>query len=186
MKLRSGRNTELCGECNKFYAHKSFGYMCSECCPTFVPKSYYPMYNSIFRQQLDDWASERLVFSRDLYKMLKSGIKNTDFSSKTSILKFQIYVYTIRADFKESDSPCYISAKHAAKLLRKVGVDCVCKSHIICPLVLDWWNMKTHRYTSYELCYFGRYGEAQYYIKSLPPPKPEEPFFDISSSICLN
>lgn len=177
MKLRSGRNTELCGQCNKYHGHKSFGYMCSVCCPTFVPESNYPMYSSVFREQLENWASNKLVFSRKIYKLLKSAIKNTDFENELSTLKFKLYVYSLKSDFEESSNPYYISAKDGAKLLRNIGVDCVCKSHIICPLILDWWNMKTPDYTTYELCYYGRYGESHYHIRSIPPPKPENPFF---------
>ena len=88
-------------------------------------------------------------------------------------------IKNIHREMQESGNSLYLSAKEGVHILRHIGIDCEQKSHIICPLVLDWWNMKNYKYNSTELCYFGRYGDESEFedrIKSIPPPKPNPGF----------
>ena len=71
----------------------------------------------------------------------------------------------------------YISAEFAEKLCRSVGVDTYNKSQLILQFVADWWNMKNYKFTSTEMCYFGRFGDIHTFreeIKSIPPPPPNK------------
>ena len=51
-------------------------------------------------------------------------------------------VQQLQEDFISRGKTFYISAKYGEELLRRTGLYCDKKSHIICPLILDWWNMK--------------------------------------------
>ena len=82
-------------------------------------------------------------------------------------------------DDNSTDETLWISAEKGEELLRRTGKDCDSKSHIICPLVLDWWNMKHYNYRGFELCYYGRFGDESDFeeqIKSIPPPPPYNHF----------
>ena len=71
----------------------------------------------------------------------------------------------------------WISAEKGEELLRRTGKDCGEKSHVICPLILDWWNMKHYSYNGTERCYYGRFGDESTFeeeIKSIPPPPPNK------------
>ena len=83
----------------------------------------------------------------------------------------------MKRDMQLRDGELYISAEYGEELLRRTGIDCPKKSHIICPLVLDWWNMKNYDYKGYELCYYGRFGDEETFkekITSIPPPPPHK------------
>lgn len=47
-------------------------------------------------------------------------------------------------------------------------------SHIICSLIIDWWNMRNYNFNSTEMCYYGHFGDPYEIeeIKSIPPPAP--------------
>jgi len=83
----------------------------------------------------------------------------------------------IQNSYKISNIEFYISAKDGEELLRRTGIDVPEKSHLICPLILDWWNMKKYRFLGFEMCYYGRYGDEADFeeqIKSIPPPPPNK------------
>jgi hypothetical protein len=89
-----------------------------------------------------------------------------------------VTIKNIHREMQESGNSIYLSAKEGAHILRHIGIG-EQKSHITCPLVLDWWNMKKCKYNSTEMCYFGRYGdesEFEEWIKSIPPSKPNPCF----------
>ena len=58
------------------------------------------------------------------------------------------------------------------------------KSHLICPFIVDWWNMRNYNFKSFELCYYARYGDdpAQY-INSIPPPMPNPSIYPQNGGI---
>jgi hypothetical protein len=88
-------------------------------------------------------------------------------------------VQELKADFNARGKNLYISAKDGEELLRRTGLYCDRKSHIICPLILDWWNMKHYDFNGTEMCYFGRFGDEMTFaeqITSIPPPPPNPSF----------
>jgi hypothetical protein len=88
-------------------------------------------------------------------------------------------VQELKADFNARGKNLYISAKDGEELLRRTGLYCDRKSHIICPLILDWWNMKHYDFNGNEMCYFGRFGDEMTFaeqITSIPPPPPNPGF----------
>ena len=65
----------------------------------------------------------------------------------------------------------YISAEFANDILNKYGRN-ERKSHIICSLIIDWWNMKDKNFNGTEMCYYGHFGdpyEVQERVNSIPP-----------------
>ena len=69
----------------------------------------------------------------------------------------------------------YITAEFGSMLLRSCGRDYSKKSHLICPFIIDWWNMRNYNFNSMEKCYYGRYGDdPQTIIFDFPPPAPHK------------
>ena len=99
-------------------------------------------------------------------------------SCKPNTLK--IILEQLKKDLLVKSKTLYISAKDGEELLRRTGLCCDKKFHIICPLILDWWNMKKYNFNSSEMCYYGRFGDEKIFaeqIKTIPPPKPNECLF---------
>lgn len=172
MLLRNGKIKELiakCYKCQEFYGNKKFRYKCSKCSGYIIP-SVLPWNQIEFRNNLNKWTNEKLEYgkSKNIIQLLKKIINNS--TSNTIAISYVIKEY--QKYFKNMGQEFYISAEEGEELLRRTGIDSCKKSHIICPLVLDWWNMKNFDYKGYELCYYGRFGEPQYHIKAIPPPLP--------------
>ena len=106
----------------------------------------------------------------------KPGSRSNFYEGNTKYIINQI---KSTMDDNSTDETLWISAEKGEELLRRTGKDCDSKSHIICPLVLDWWNMKNYNYRGFELCYYGRFGDESDFeeqIKSIPPPLPYNHF----------
>lgn len=165
MKLRSGINTDgLCRVCDRFYGNPKWGNQCSTCQTTVVldrPKWYDPN----FRKALNEWTENKLQFSRqnNVVQILKNIV---------SVQLLKNCIHELNKFSKSYNQRIYISAQEGEELLRHTGENVVEKSHIICPLVIDWWNMKQYNYERFELCYYGRYGEPEYHVNAIPPPPP--------------
>ena len=182
MRLRNGKvkmQFPKCCECNEFYAHKKFKYKCSGCFdPQFKRK--YPWRDSEFRDRVNEWAKEKIRISKISggFSTLKHLIKRAYNGTCSKSLRVNVckdLIYNIKETYKQHGNEFYISAKDGEELLTKTGQETPEKFHIICPLVLDWWNMKNYNYNTAALCYYGHYGDEisiSEQIKSIPPPPP--------------
>ena len=67
---------------------------------------------------------------------------------------------------KKIEKDKFITADFAIKLLRSYGDDTAIKSHIICPYIIDWWNITgKNGYKGFEICYFGNFEDQLLYQK---------------------
>ena len=182
MLLRSGKIKHInskCYACNEYYGNKKFKYKCYRCYKNLP--DVYPWRKPCFREQVNQWAKNELAkTSRAQVNMIIKKVISICYTRMESSHKLlDVTIKNIHREMQESGNSLYLSAKEGAHILRHIGIDCEQKSHIICPLVLDWWNMKKYKYNNTELCYFGRYGdeiEFEDRIKSIPPPKPNPGF----------
>ena len=178
MLLRSGKIKKpiaKCFSCNEFYGNKKYRYKCSGCYGGL--KSLYPWKDEEFRNKVNEWAQEKMQFTKNssMFRILKQIITMASNTNHIGMLHFAIDA--MKEDCKIIGEELYISAEYGEELLRRTGIDCPKKSHIICPLVLDWWNMKNYDYKGFELCYYGRFGDEETFkekIKSIPPPPPHK------------
>ena len=181
MLLRNGKIKPLipkCYVCNEFYGNKKYRYKCS-CCYKGISLDQ-PWYDTQFRANLENWAQTKIneVKQSGLYNVLRQMVIICySHSCKPNILISM--VQQLQEDFISRGKTFYISAKYGEELLRRTGLYCDKKSHIICPLILDWWNMKKYNFNSPEMCYFGRFGDDATLaeeIRGIPPPKPNAGF----------
>ena len=185
MLLRSGKVKELvakCYKCNEFYGNKRYKYKCSSCHDGGL-KSSYPWRDETFRNSVNKWAEEKIQTAKNggVFRHLKHLMKAYNGSvfppARRHHERVAGIIKIMKLSYKESRFDLYISAKDGEELLRRTGMDCPEKSHIICPLILDWWNMKNYDYKRFEMCYYGRFGDEMTFaeeIKSIPPPPPHK------------
>ena len=182
MLLRSGTVKELiakCYKCNEFYGNKKYRYKCSRCYEG-VLKSSYPWRNIEFRNQVNDWAREKIRISNmggglRTLKQLVTTAYNGIHNKELRVNACKNFIAKIQQSYKEVGIEFYISAKDGEELLMRTGQYTAEKFHIICPLILDWWNMKKYNYSAGSMCYYGRFGDEMTFseeIKSIPPPPP--------------
>ena len=186
MILRSGKVKELiakCYNCNEYYGNKIYKYKCSGCYRGL--KSIYPWRQEHFRQQVNEWAKNEIEKTPpQIINIIKHAIEmdskpeSQNFGATKFIIN-QIKTIINDDDDSDDDETLWISAEKGEELLRRTGKDCSEKSHIICPLILDWWNMKHYNYLGFEMCYYGHFGDESDFeeqIKSIPPPLPNRGF----------
>jgi len=184
MILRSGfikcTNSFTCRTCNKFYGCKDFNWKCSYCYNKKTG-SQFPWRDPEFRQKVNQWAINEIEKTPSQYvNVIEYSIK---MDSKPESQNFNNTKHIIKQlknmiNYAENQT-LWISAEKGEELLRRTGKDCDEKSHIICPLILDWWNMKHYNYRGFEMCYYGRFGDESDFeeqIKSIPPPLPNRGF----------
>ena len=181
MLLRSGTVKELiakCYNCNEFYGNKKYKYKCSGCYRGLG--NQYPWRDEEFRNRVNEWAEEKIKISNRngglmaLSRSVRLAF-NGRFSKERRVAGISNLIEKIQKSYKISNIEFYISAKDGEELLRRTGIDVPEKSHLICPLILDWWNMKKYRFLGFEMCYYGRFGDEADFeeqIKSIPPPPP--------------
>ena len=181
MQLRNGKIKPLiakCYACNKFYGNKKYRYMCSGCYKGL--SSCIPWHDPQFRSRLKQWAEAKIIESKQscLHNVLRQMVLMS-YSRNCNPNALSSMVQELKADFNARGKNLYISAKDGEELLRRTGLYCGRKSHIICPLILDWWNMKHYDFNGTEMCYFGRFGDEMTFaeqITSIPPPPPNPSF----------
>ena len=165
MILRSGFvKVPKCFKCKNFYSNSDWNFECSNCSGLSSIKNYYIYDTPAFQEELKTWVDKRLIDNH-----IKLCLK---FASRTHMdAKHEGLLKGILNQIKSTNK--YISAELGEELLRRTGLDSVQKSHLICPFILDWWNMSKYNFKRYELCYYGRYGDnPAIYIKQIPPPLP--------------
>ena len=167
MKLRSGKilTPPLCKKCKKFYGRASWNWKCSNCNGHIQVSLFH---TEEFQEKLQIWVKNYIAEAGHL-NVLKWSTKYCYQQGGTDVL-----MGAVLDKFKKDKK--YITAAFAEELLRNCGIDSIKKSHLICPFIIDWWNMRKYNFKSFELCYYGRYGDdpAQY-INSIPPPMPNPP-----------
>ena len=189
MLLRSGfikqPNGITCRSCKKFYGSKNLKWKCSYCYNKKPMNSQFPWRDPEFRQKVNQWAIDEIKKTSSICVNMikhaiiidsKPGSRSNFYEGNTKYIINQI---KSTMDDNSTDETLWISAEKGEELLRRTGKDCDSKSHIICPLVLDWWNMKHYNYRGFELCYYGRFGDESDFeeqIKSIPPPLPYNHF----------
>ncbi len=181
MLLRNGKIKPLipkCYVCNKFFSNKKYRYKCSGCYKG-VPTSL-PWNDPNFRDRLNEWADSQITRSKQsgLHNILRQMVLIC-YSNSCKPDALINLISELKADFISRGVNLYISAQDGANLLRNTGLYCDKKSHIICPLILDWWNMKQYNFNGAEMCYFGRFGDEMTFaeeITSIPPPPPNYGF----------
>lgn len=170
MKLRNGKilPTPVCYSCKRFYGNSEWNWKCSECSQHCSPNTVSQFHKKAFQRKLQEWACERIADAR-LLSVLKWQLKqyNGAIITKNTMAS----VLSTLSTFKQSGK--FITAEFAANLLRNCGIDNSNKSHLICPFILDWWNMQHYDFMPYEICYYGRFrDDPALHIKSMPPPPP--------------
>ena len=184
MLLRSGKMKEpvaKCYKCNEFYGNKRYRYKCSGCHGA-VLKSSYPWRKEEFRNRVNKWAQEKIRITKDSggFRTLRQFVRRAYSGLCPKELRVNAckgLISKLQEVYKEQGDEFYISAKDGEELLRRTGQDTPEKFHIICPLVLDWWNMKYCDYRGAEMCYYGRFGDEMTFceqIRSVPPPPPNK------------
>jgi hypothetical protein len=168
MLLRNGKvkpQFPKCQECNEFYAHKKFKWKCSNCHGICNNINSYPWKDKYFQEKIKTYCECNFNHCQKYYGMLKQIV----LLNNTPLLK-NVIVHIIK---EINWSGFFIPAEFGEELLRRTGRDSIEKSHLICPLILNWWNMRDLDYKNYELCYYGRYGDDPTgLIRSFPPPSP--------------
>ena len=69
------------------------------------------------------------------------------FLKRKRVISINSLIEKIKKSYQISNIEFYISKKDGEELLRRTGIDVPEKSHLICPLILDWWNMKNIDFT---------------------------------------
>lgn len=148
--------TTKCIECNEYYGRIESDNKCSYCF-----KGIKTMKDPNFKEKLNNYVKSKT----DIKQSYKNLLRQLAFSNNHSILK-QLHEHFI-------DEGLYITAKFGSEILESCGRDNK-KSHIICSLIIDWWNMVNYKFNATEMCYFGRFGDPYEIeeIKTIPPPPP--------------
>ena len=162
MILRNGKHLRPpnCYSCNKFFGNSDWNWRCSVCSGNGIAPKLSPFYNEEYQTKLKAYVNEKTTDS--VNNLLKYALQNNNIIIAAQILQFAL---------KKNNK--YITAKFASTLLRSCGRDEPKKSHLICPFILDWWNMKKYNFNGTEMCYYGRYGDDPgTIIFEFPPPLP--------------
>ena len=167
MKLRSGKTyVTTCFICKEHYGNEDSS-KCSKCDPNHKPSYSWSTiyYGDEFQLKLKKY-SESLI-APDYYKRYITSISNrNDFRHLYEALK------VLRFDHK-----LLLDAEFAYDLINHYCVGRTNKRiHLICPMIVDWWNItRENGWGATEICYYGRFEEPHYHIKSIPPPKTNVP-----------
>ena len=146
-----------CVECKEYFGTPEKDNKCSYCfkgIDIFKKKKE-------FQEKLNKYVESKVVNKR-----FNTLIKKASSTDCIGILKH------LHSEIKKQDKG--VTARFAEQALRPYRESNI-KSHIICSLIIDWWNMKDFRFTSTEMCYYGRFGDEE--VKSIPPPPPNSCFF---------
>ena len=168
MILRSGRQTNKCGICKEYYGNLEWNNKCSDCSGMGGIITPIVFNKPEFQNDLNDWVKSNLI-KKPMENVLIHVCRNLDPTNNTNFALLRQVLQIVKMEQK------YISAQLAENLCRNIGRDTWNKSQLILQFVADWWNMKNYKFTSPEMCYFGRFGDINDIceeIKSIPPPPP--------------
>ena len=168
MRLRSGRQTNKCGVCREYYGNPEWNNKCSNCSGMGGTITPIVFDKPEFQNDLNDWVKSNLI-EKPMEIVLVHVCRNLDPTDNTDFALLRQVLQIVKMEKK------YISAELAENLCRNIGRDTWNKSQLILQFVADWWNMRKYKFTSPEMCYFGRFGDIndiREEIKSIPPPPP--------------
>lgn len=150
--------TKKCIDCREYYGRIESDNKCSYCF-----KGIKTMKDPNFQEKLNNYVKSKT----DIKQSYKNLLRQLAFGYNHAILK-QLHEHFI-------DEGLYITAKFGSEILESCGRDNK-KSHIICSLIIDWWNMVNYKFNATEMCYFGRFGDPYDIeeIKTIPPPPPNK------------
>ena len=157
VKLRSGKTLPDCVQCQKYFGSiQTFG-KCSTC---FKGIEIINSQNRKFKKRLQEFADEKTK-DKSLNNILKKIVKNNNCKILLELHHFMI------------SNEKYITAEFASEILGKSNRNQKL-SHIVCSLIIDWWNMVNYKFNGTEMCYYGRFGDPYDIeeIKTIPPPPP--------------
>lgn len=167
MKLRSGKTyAATCFICKEHFGNENSS-KCSKCDPNHTPSYSWSTiyYGDEFQLKLKKYAES--LIAPDYYKRyLKTIANRNNFRHLYEALRY------LRFDLKLS-----LDSKFAYYLINNTGSGRNNeKIHLICPMIVDWWNITgDNGWGSTEICYYGKFEEPYYHIKSIPPPKTNVP-----------
>lgn len=159
MKLRSGKTyATTCYICKEYYGTDETP-VCS-LCKKGKDGVLYDYHSPVFQEKLKKYAESKMIGKAEQKFLIKISNKGND-NGLLEALKNLKNNYGLR-----------LSAEFAHKLLFKTGAGYTSdRVHIICPTIVDWWNItKENKWCGTAMCYYGRFGEAEHIIKSIPPP----------------
>ena len=156
-------NKPDCPICGKYFAHDIFGGRCSRCSENRgIATAPSVWYSQEFQRQLSEYVDKHSIDeSSHYYQVLKYHIQKNNLEIALEVCK----------EMKKEN--LWIKQDFALQLLRHIGIDHPKKSHLICSMIIDWWNMKKNDdWNGFELCYYGNFGEGgAAHVKSIPPCK---------------
>ena len=158
-------STNKCIDCNIYYGNIKFNNKCSACAGLYNEYEHFPWRLDSFRKKIKKWVKKNTIEqNHPYYNVLKFNIKRNNLDQLILILKYM----------KEKN--IYITANLAIYLLRDIGIDSNDKTHLICPFILDWWNInRSNNFNPAETCYYGIFNDSpENHIKSFPPKLPKK------------
>ena len=152
-----------CVECKEYFGTPEKDNKCSYCFKGILAPLCFK--DKEFQKKLNKY-----VESKTIDKRFNTLIKKASSTDCIGILKH------LHSEIKKQDKG--ITARFAEQALRPYRESNI-KSHIICSLIIDWWNMKDFKFNSTEMCYYGRFGDPYDIedIKTIPPPPPNSCLF---------
>jgi hypothetical protein len=148
-----------CIVCQNFFGLPENDNKCTYCYIGKIGLYSKGLKNKQFCEELIKYVESNLVEEK-IQKMLKKACKNESYG-------IMLHLHSVITKNKK-----YINAEFANDILNKYGRNDR-KSHIICSLIIDWWNMKDKKFNSTEMCYYGHFGdpyEIQERVNCIPPP----------------
>lgn len=147
-----------CVECKEYFGTPEKDNKCTYCYIGKVGLYSKGLKNDQFREKLVKFVESNLVEEK-IQNMFKKACKADSYG-------IMLHLHSVITKNKK-----YISAEFANDILNKYGRN-ERKSHIICSLIIDWWNMKDKKFNATEMCYYGHFGdpyEIQERVNSIPP-----------------
>ena len=151
-----------CESCNIFWGWPYWNNLCSHCGNPDIEITINRFkYEDGFKDRLNAWAENKMAPST-WNRILKraANMYNGNINELGPLMESL-------TELKNNDM--YLSAAEAKIILRQYGKDDMTKSHIVCPFIIDWWNM-TDGFTNAELCYYTKPTSTdEYFITTIPP-----------------
>ena len=147
-----------CIECKKYFGHPEKDNKCSYCYIGKIGIYDKGIMNEQYRKELKIFVESKLI-DKKMEKMIEKAFKKNAYN-------IMLHLHDIIRKNKK-----YITAEFAGKILNKYGRN-ERKSHIICSLIIDWWNMMKYKFNGTEACYYGHFMdpyEIEERVNSIPP-----------------
>ena len=147
-----------CVECKEYFGTPEKDNKCTYCYTGKVGLYNKGLKNDQFCEELEKFVESNLV-EKKIQNMLEKACKADSYG-------IMLHLHSVMTKNKK-----YISAEFANDIINKYGRN-ERKSHIICSLIIDWWNMKDKNFNGTEMCYYGHFGdpyEIQERVNSIPP-----------------